>query len=247
MDYSKEKKALSSLLACLDGLDKHDFIDLKQNNIPYKEGMDKEIEKRIEYLKYGFASRSRSVLENTFPETKIILGDSEWMRLGKEYAYNYAPKYVNINQIGEGFPKFLNKKIPNSLATESSRFEINLYFSSISSTGNFLTKENFSNLHDNSVLRLCPHVKIFSGYLDVNSSPWSKLDYKKFYVIHRVDRVIRTFTLQEKIAKTLSLFKKPLRLSDLTKKNISQSQIIETLTTGIQNSVFEEISNIENI
>lgn len=241
MNFSREKQAMTELMEVLNEETTFaQFVDLKQKNIQYENEQD-EFAKRATYLKYGFEVRTKSVLENVFPETKKLLGEEEWIKLGGEYSYTHARKFVNINQTGESFPEYLKNKKSNTLVLEAANFELTLYYSTISPTGNPLTNDSFSKLTEDSIIQICPPVKLYTGKLTIEDTAWGLQKKKQTYIVFRYNRGIKAVPVEQNIAKAITLLLHPISMHEITTHNISENQFIKTLQFLMRNNLLEEI------
>lgn len=241
MNFSKEKQAMTELMEVLNKeTTSAQFADLKQKNAQYENEQD-EFAKRVTYLKYGFEVRTKSVLENVFPETKKILGEEDWIKLGGEYSYVQGRKFININQIGESFPEYLKTQISNAIILEAANFELTLYYSAISPTGNPLTNDSFSKLTEDSLIQTCPPVKLYSGKLTIEDPTWNLQKKKQTYIVFRYNRGIKAVPVEQNIAKAITLLLQPISMHEITTHNISENQLIKTLQFLMRNNLLEEI------
>lgn len=243
MSLEAEKEAMNGLMALLSdelSFSESKFWVLSKNN-SFAE-IDSEFEKRITFIRYGFEVRTKSVLENIFPHTKCLMAPEEWLNLGYNYCKNEAIKFVNINEIGEHFPKYLQTNSSNQLIIESAHFELLLYFSAKSGLGHHLTYASFDQLKDDSHIKLCDHVKIHSGLLEMNTHPWTISHAERTHLIFRTGQKVKSIPLEESLANVYKKLSIVSDISEIPDERINESDLIEFLQHALKYEILEVVS-----
>jgi len=214
----EERRAYDVLISLLesdldDGLDElhiASFSDQKTNQSYQSQNSDQGMEKlihRLEYLKYGFGVRTKITLEDIFPNTKILIGEKNWNSYEKDYSEIGSRKYINLNEIGLGFPTFLkNSQVPTFIY-DASRLELLMQDSILNLKESGMSQEDFPKINENDILFLRSDVRFFEGYLNVLSNPWTEsmkpMEYILFQLRQESKTSIQILTLQDGLMSTI--------------------------------------------